>query len=132
MKEVCGTCGRRVADAADWASYGEGEGEHLCWNDPFACNSEVKIAALEAERDRYRDALTEISRMPVASQCNTLALRALDPRLPVASGPRPVALWVCDGCGARADWSGHRKLCGGCGSRERHEAWFIAVAGPRP
>lgn len=30
-------------------------------------------------------------------------------------------LWVCCGCGARAEWTGYRKSCGRCGSRDREQ-----------
>lgn len=54
---ICETCGRQEATNEDYKQYAEGEGDHLCWGDPFSCTAGVRIVTLEAERDRYRDAL---------------------------------------------------------------------------
>jgi ribosomal protein S27AE len=37
-------------------------------------------------------------------------------------------IWICSGCGARAEWANYRKSCGRCGSHEREQ---IVVTGVR-
>lgn len=48
---------------------------------------------------------------------------------PLPSGqsrkPRPVTLYVCNGCGRRAEWTGRRMMCGACGSTRRRTWHFV-------
>lgn len=52
-RPACATCGLPEAQDIDYERYDEGEGEHLCWGDPFACTAEVKSTAVAAERDHW-------------------------------------------------------------------------------
>lgn len=46
-----------------------------------------------------------------------------------SDSPAPQIHWACDGCGRAADWTGFRKFCGACGSRER-TAWLFKPLRP--
>lgn len=57
-----------------------------------------------------------------SSWLNDLADQEAIERAYVAALPQ--IHWVCLGCGRNADWTGFRKSCGACGSRDRDEWLF--------
>lgn len=62
-RRTCGQCGRPQATEWDYNTLPEGEGEGLCWRewDKSQCEGAAPSPeSLQAERDRYRQALEAI------------------------------------------------------------------------
>lgn len=56
MANLCEHCGYPKATDEDWKTYGEGEGEHLCWGDPAVCHRRA------AEREARQRRIDETAR----------------------------------------------------------------------
>lgn len=60
-RETCRCCGCPVANERDWDTYGEGEGNHLCWGPGYesmgCCDAETALDMARNELVACKDAL---------------------------------------------------------------------------
>jgi hypothetical protein len=77
-RPTCATCRRPSAVGEDYERFGQGEGQHLCWEDPIDCQvaADGVTPELEVENERLRSVVRDAAKCGSSQAWGMVTTRA--------------------------------------------------------